>query len=86
MPDVLASIGDMDSEEFEFPQDIMAELQANSQARENFQRYPGPYQRIRIAYIDSVRKRPGEFEKRLNHFIRMTEQDKQFGYGIEEFY
>jgi uncharacterized protein YdeI (YjbR/CyaY-like superfamily) len=86
MPDVLASIGDVDPEEFEIPQDIMAELRANSQAWENFQRYSGPYQRIRIAFIDSARKRSGDFEKRLKHFIQMTEQDKQFGYGIEEFY
>lgn len=28
----------------------------------------------------------GEYEKRLDHFIRMTEQDKQFGFGIEEYY
>jgi hypothetical protein len=64
----------------------MAVLQANKQAWENFQRYSGPYQRIRIAYIDWARERPEEFEKRLNNFIQKTEQDKQFGYGIEEFY
>jgi uncharacterized protein YdeI (YjbR/CyaY-like superfamily) len=86
MPDVLASIGDVAPEEYEFPLDVMAVLQANTQAWENFQRYSGPYQRIRIAFIDSARKRPGEFEKRLKHFIQMTKQDKQFGYGIEEFY
>lgn len=86
MPDVLASLGDVLTEEYAFPRDIMAALQANSQAWENFQRYTGAYQRIRIAYIDSARKRPGEFEKRLGHFLQMTEQGKQFGYGIEAFY
>lgn len=86
MPDVLDSFSDVDPEAYEFPPDIMAVLQANKQAWENFQRYSAPYQRIRIAYIDWARVRPEEFEKRLNHFIQKTEQDKQFGYGIEEFY
>ncbi|MFQ5596206.1 MAG: YdeI family protein, partial [Anaerolineae bacterium] len=86
MPDVLAAIGDVATEEYEFPPDIMAVLRANKRAWENFQRYSGSYQRIRIAFIDAARKRPGEFEKRLKHFTRMTEQDKQYGFGIEEYY
>lgn len=86
MPDVLETIGGILEEEFEFPADIEAALRANKQAWENFQRYSGPYQRIRVAFIDMARKRPGEFEKRLEHFIRMTEQDKQYGFGIEEYY
>ena len=86
MPDVLASVGDIITQEYEFPADIVAALKANEEAWENFQRYSGPYQRIRIAFIDVARNRPGEFEKRLNHFIRKTEQDKQFGFGIEEYY
>lgn len=86
MPEVLASVSEIVEQEYEFPPDVMAELQANQQAWDNFQRYSGSYQRIRIAYIDTARKRPGEFEKRLTHFIHMTEQDKQFGFGIEEYY
>ena len=86
MPDVMASIGNVITQEYEFPPDIMAALQANSQAWENFQRYSGSYQRIRLAYIDTARKWPEEFEKRLRNFIRKTEQDKQFGFGIEEYY
>ncbi len=86
MSDVLASVSDIISQEYEFPADIVAVLQANHVAWENFQRYSGSYQRIRIAFIDVARNRPGEFEKRLNHFIRKTEQDKQFGFGIEEYY
>ena len=86
MPEVLASLGDVGLEEFEYPTDIMAAIRANEQAWENFQRYSGSYQRIRIAYIDGVRKRPEDYEKRLKHFIRMTEQNKQFGFGIEDYY
>lgn len=86
MEDVRAALGDILSDTFEIPPDILQALKGNEQAWRNFQRYPAPYQRIRIAYIDTARKRPVEFQKRLNHFLRMTEQDKQFGYGIEAFY
>ena len=86
MPEVLASLGDIGLEEFEYPADIMAAIRANEQAWENFQQYSGSYQRIRIAYVDGARNRSGEYEKRLNHLIRMTEQDKQFGFGIEDYY
>ncbi len=86
MPEVLASLGDIGLEEFVYPTDIMAAIRANEQAWGNFQRYSGSYQRIRIAYIDGARNRLGEYEKRLKHLIRMTEQDKQFGFGIEDYY
>jgi uncharacterized protein YdeI (YjbR/CyaY-like superfamily) len=86
MPEVQAGLGDAGLEVFEYPPDIMAALRSNEQAWENFQTYSGSYQRIRIAYVDGARNRPGEYEKRLEHLIRMTEQDKQFGYGIEEYY
>ena len=86
MPEVLASLVDVDLEEFEYPADIMAAIRANERAWENYQRYSGSYQRIRIAYIDGARDRPGEYERRLQHFIKKTAQGKQFGYGIEEYY
>jgi uncharacterized protein YdeI (YjbR/CyaY-like superfamily) len=86
MPDVLAGLGDILEEEFVFPADIEAALQANEQVWQNFHNYSAAYQRIRVAYVDGARKRPGEFEKRLNHLIKMSEQDKQFGFGIEEYY
>ncbi|MDX1435891.1 MAG: YdeI/OmpD-associated family protein [Anaerolineales bacterium] len=86
MEGVLASLGDVDPENYEFPDDIMEALKNNQAAWKNFQSYSPPYQRIRVAFIDSARKRPETFEKRLNHFLKMTEQDKQFGFGIEEFF
>jgi hypothetical protein len=36
--------------------------------------------------VDWGRNRPGEFEKRLKNLIKKTEQGKQFGFGIEDFY
>jgi len=86
IPDVLTSLGNIGLEDFEYPADIMAAIRGNELAWENFQRYSGSYQRIRIAYIDGARNRTGEYEKRLKYFIRMTEQNKQFGFGIEDYY
>ena len=86
MPDVLAALGDILEEPFVFPPDIEAALRANEQVWANFQKYSGAYQRIRIGYVDAARKRPEEFMKRLNHLIKMTAQDKQFGFGIESYF
>lgn len=86
LPDVLTSLGNIGLEEFEYPADIMAAIRENDQVWENFQRYSDSYQRIRIAYINGARNRPDEYEKRLKHLISMTEQDKQFGFGIEDYY
>jgi uncharacterized protein YdeI (YjbR/CyaY-like superfamily) len=87
MKDVLTTLGDISAEQYQFPPDILDDaLQANEQAWLNFQQYSGSYQRIRVAFIDVARKRPAEFQKRLRHFMRMTEQNKQFGYGIEKYF
>jgi uncharacterized protein YdeI (YjbR/CyaY-like superfamily) len=86
IPEVLAELKDAGLDEFEYPADIMAALRENELVWENFQRYSGSYQRIRIAYIDGARDRPGEYEKRLKHLISKTEQNKQFGFGIEDYY
>jgi uncharacterized protein YdeI (YjbR/CyaY-like superfamily) len=86
MPEVLSVVQSLLEEEFVFPTDIEAALRANESAWANFQRYPDPYRRIRVAYVEGARNRPGEFEKRLRNLVRMSELDKQFGFGIEDFY
>ncbi len=80
------TLGNILNEPFVIPGDIQAELHANPQAWHNFQQFSGSYQRIRVAYVDSARNRPVEFQKRLRHFIHMMELNKQFGYGIEKYY
>jgi uncharacterized protein YdeI (YjbR/CyaY-like superfamily) len=84
--DVVADLGGILSEKFQIPADILAALKADQTAWRNYRRFSGSYQRIRIGFIDAARKRPVEFQKRLRHFIQMTEQDKQYGYGIETYY
>jgi hypothetical protein len=83
--DVLATLGDILEEGFEIPPDILQALKENKQAWENFRKFPESYQRIRIGYIDHARSRPEEFEKRLKYLLKMTEQNKQFGFGIEDY-
>jgi len=84
--DVLASLGDIETEKFKIPADILKVLKADQQAWANFRKFSGSYQRIRIAFIDSARDRPEEFRKRLRHFLNMTGKNKLYGFGIETFY
>ena len=87
MKDILATLGNMSSEQFEIPKDILEAIKADKEAWKNFQNFSETYQRIRIAFIDGARNRPKEFQKRLNYFIRMTEKNKQFGFGgINKYY
>jgi len=87
MKDILATLGNMSSEQFEIPKDILEAIKDSKEAWNNFQGFSETYKRIRIAFIDGARNRPEEFQKRLNYFIRMTEKNKQFGFGgIEKYY
>ncbi len=87
-PSVLEQAVSVANETFEFPTDILAEIKKHKIAWDNYLQFSDPYKRIRIAYIESARKRPEEFEKRLNNFISKTEENKLikgFG-GIDKYY
>lgn len=85
--EVRETLGNILEEKFEIPEDIREAIQANEQAWEHFRAFSDAYKRIRIGFIDGARKRPEEFKKRLRYFIRMTEKNKQFGFGgIEKHY
>lgn len=87
IPSVRDSVRDILNEEFVIPKDILEEIKSNTQAYENFQKFPLSYQRIRIGFVEGARNRPEEFKKRLNHFIKMSEKNKTFGYGgIDKYY
>lgn len=76
------------SEPFIFPTDIMHKLKEYEGLWQNYQGFSDAYKRIRIAYIEAARKRPEEFEKRLNNFIDKTKDNKRitgFG-GIDKYY
>jgi uncharacterized protein YdeI (YjbR/CyaY-like superfamily) len=86
-PKVRVSVLEVISEPYVFPKDILESIQRDRKAWENYKSFPASYQRIRIAYIDGARKRPEEFKRRLESFIRKTRENKLLGYGgIDKYY
>jgi uncharacterized protein YdeI (YjbR/CyaY-like superfamily) len=87
LKEVIATLPDLAEEAFKVPPDILAAVRAKPVAWRNFQAFSPSYVRIRVAYIQGARKRPAEFKKRLAHFLKLTEQNKQFGFGgIDKYY
>jgi uncharacterized protein YdeI (YjbR/CyaY-like superfamily) len=74
-----AVLPDLAVEAFRIPDDILAALQADPQVWEHFQQFPALYQRIRISYIEEVRRQPAVFAQRLDNFLHKTRQGKMFG-------
>ncbi len=87
-PDFHEEVLNVLSQSFVFPGDILSAVRKDKEAWTHFQTFSLPYKRIRIAYIESARKRPGEFERRLRNFIEKTRSNKLIrGYGgIEKYY
>ncbi len=87
-PKVRPSVEDVIRAPFAFPEDILEAVRRDPAAWSHYQNFTEPYKRIRIAYIDASRKRPAEFEKRLENFICKTRENKLIvGYGgIDKYY
>ena len=87
-PKVRESIEDIINAEFIYPTDIIDEIKKDKVVWDNFLGFSESYKRIRVAYIDAARKRPDEFNKRLDNFIKKTRNKKIIkGYGgIEKYY
>lgn len=84
----LNTVQEIISKEYVFPIDIIDEIKRNTAAWNNYIKFSEPYKRMRVAYIDSARKRPEEFTKRLTYFIQKTRDNKLiqgFG-GIDKYY
>ncbi len=81
-PKLQESIKEVISVPFVFPKDIIKELKKDKEVWNNYQSFSDSYKRIRVAYIDAARKRPEEFRKRLDNFIKKTKENKIItGYG-----
>ncbi len=78
-PAGLLAAGDISTEKFSISSDILKALKADKEIWHNFQRFPESYRRIRVGWIEGARKRPEEFDKRLNYFLKMTAKNKKFG-------
>ena len=86
-PSLLKELNTIAMEEYIFPDDILQELHKDELIWKNYQGFTDSYKRIRIAYIDTSRKLPGEFQKRLNHFLNKTRENKLIlAYGGSEKY
>jgi metal-dependent HD superfamily phosphatase/phosphodiesterase len=87
-PTIVDKVKEVLKEKFEFPKDILKELQKDKETWLNYLKFSESYKRIRIAYIDTARKHEEIFQKRLNNFITHTKANKLikgFG-GIEKYY
>ena len=85
---IIDKVKEVLKEEFIFPQDILDQLKADEEVWQNYQEFSGPYKRIRIAYIETARKREEIFQQRLNNFIKHTKANKLvkgFG-GTDKYY
>jgi uncharacterized protein YdeI (YjbR/CyaY-like superfamily) len=84
----IKTVQEIISKEYVFPLDIIDEIKKDKTTLNNYLKFSEPYKRIRIAYIESARKRPNEFIKRLTNFIQKTRDNKLvsgFG-GIDKYY
>ena len=67
-------------EKFIIAQDIIKALKANEKTWKNFQNFSEGYKRVRIGYVEDVRKYNKQmFKNRLNNFIKNTAKNKKFG-------
>ena len=87
-PSVRPSVENIIKAPFVFPEDILEELKKDPIVWKNYETFPEPYKRIRVAYIDAARKRREELQKRLKNFIQKTRENKLImGYGgISRYY
>jgi uncharacterized protein YdeI (YjbR/CyaY-like superfamily) len=65
--------------EFMVADDILAVLKAKPDAFAHFLEFPDLYLRVRIGYIEEMRKNNTEFERRLQNFANKTADNKMFG-------
>ncbi len=73
------------SRRLEIAPDILKALKQDRQVWTNFRKFPDDYKRIRIAFIESRRRRgPVEFQKSLNYFLRKAAKNKRFVFGLHE--
>ncbi|MBL8855780.1 MAG: YdeI/OmpD-associated family protein [Planctomycetaceae bacterium] len=67
------------SAKFEIASDILAAIKQEHNAWQFFQGLPDLYIRVRVGYIEEVRKQPVEFNRRLRNFVSKTDARKMFG-------
>jgi uncharacterized protein YdeI (YjbR/CyaY-like superfamily) len=64
---------------FAVAEDIVDALKAEPDAWPHFLSFPELYRRVRIGYIEEMRKNRSEFERRLRNFVKRTAANQMFG-------
>lgn len=87
-PSILPGVQALIQSEYQFPKDIITAIKRDKKAWTNYQNFRESYKRIRVAYIDSARNRPDDFNKRLKNFIQKTAEGKIIkGHGgVDKYY
>jgi len=67
------------SAQFTVASDIEDALKTQPDAWSNFVAFPDLYRRVRVGYIEEVRKQPVEFDRRLGNFVTKTARNQMFG-------
>lgn len=75
----LRILPDMRPESFTIDQYIETRLKEDDQVYQNFTHFPELYRRIRIDTIQSYKRDPDIFHKRLDKFIKNTRENKMYG-------
>ena len=75
-PKIREQVKSIIESEYIFPEDILDEIRRDPVAWSNYQSFPAPYRRVRIAHIDAARGRSDEFRRRLETFIAKTRANK----------
>jgi uncharacterized protein YdeI (YjbR/CyaY-like superfamily) len=65
--------------QLEVAADITAALKGTGNAFDHFEKFPALYRAVRVGYIEEMRKKPTEFDKRLGNFVRKTASNEMFG-------
>ncbi len=74
----IATLPDLNAE-FIVAEDIIEVLKTQPNAWSNFSGFPDLYRRVRISYIEEMRKNRTEFDRRLQNFVSKTADNKMFG-------
>ena len=78
-PAGLAAIGTLKVTRLVIPAEIKAALERDPAAWKHFRRFPAPYRRMRVAFVEGARRRPAEFQRRLRNLVRKSAKNERFG-------
>lgn len=78
-PNGKRGLPDMNIQNFQIDNEIMMRINSDSNTKNNFEKLPELYKRIKIDNIQSVRKNQELYNKRLNKFIDSVKENKLIG-------